>query len=145
MGSPLKRFGRLARLCFPTGGRRAKKQNRTFWARRPNRLVVEVGGLLRHSNRKVQVWLRRTYSCEALPRSYCRRAKQDGRVYFAIQTVKLGYGYVGPIPAKPYLGHTADGRSRMVGKVGFEPTTSWSRTKRASRAALLPDYLRVLY
>ena len=27
----------------------------------------------------------------------------------------------------------------MVGKAGFEPATSWSRTKRASQAALLPD------
>src|SRR5487761_179742 len=31
---------------------------------------------------------------------------------------------------------------RMVGAKGFEPSTSWSRTRRASQAALRPDRLR---
>src|SRR6267378_682027 len=35
---------------------------------------------------------------------------------------------------------------RMVGANGFEPSTSWSRTRRASQAALRPDcYTRMLH
>jgi hypothetical protein len=30
----------------------------------------------------------------------------------------------------------------MVGAKGFEPSTSWSRTRRASQAALRPDTVR---
>jgi hypothetical protein len=30
----------------------------------------------------------------------------------------------------------------MVGAKGFEPSTSWSRTRRASQAALRPDRVR---
>ena len=30
----------------------------------------------------------------------------------------------------------------MVGAKGFEPSTSWSRTRRASQAALRPDNLQ---
>ena len=42
-------------------------------------------------------------------------------------------------PTMYHLFHSGTWEWYMVGKVGFEPTTSWSRTKRASRAALLPE------
>jgi hypothetical protein len=33
----------------------------------------------------------------------------------------------------------------MVGAIGFEPTASWSRTRRASQAALRPDKSHKLF
>ena len=37
-------------------------------------------------------------------------------IYFAIQIVKFGYGFVGVIPAKPYRLLISEGRSRITGK-----------------------------
>ena len=36
-------------------------------------------------------------------------------------------------------GITCKGLKKLVGANGFEPSTSWSRTRRASQAALRPD------
>jgi hypothetical protein len=45
------------------------------------------------------------------------------------------------VSAHPYIYRHMDAVGKLlkgVGAAGFEPATSWSRTKRASRAALRP-------
>jgi hypothetical protein len=61
----------------------------------------------------------------------------------------LGNAKAGPQESRVYkivysaVDKTPDGRDKllkiMVGAKGFEPSTSWSRTRRASQAALRPD------
>ena len=41
----------------------------------------------------------------------------------------------------PERSRGASAEENMVGANGFEPSTSWSRTRRASQAALRPDRL----
>src|SRR5215467_4830439 len=43
------------------------------------------------------------------------------------------------IPTQAGQSTRANSKKRMVGANGFEPSTSWSRTRRASQAALRPD------
>ena len=58
-------------------------------------------------------------------------------VWVALAMALDGFDGVGSICWNP------SSEGKMVGAVGFEPTTSWSRTKRATKLRYAPTYLNI--